>query len=131
MNDAPEIAVVGGGIGGGALATVLARDGRSVAVLERDPRAVDRVRGEFMAPWGVAEAERLGLLDTLRNTGGVSDTTKQSCRSKPKRPRSICARRIQLEQGRSAPATRRCAKRYVPPQPAPVRRSCAGYGMLP
>jgi 2-polyprenyl-6-methoxyphenol hydroxylase-like FAD-dependent oxidoreductase len=39
-------------------------------VLERDLRAVDRVRGEFMAPWGVAEADRLGLLDILRGAGG-------------------------------------------------------------
>ena len=56
MIDEPEIAVVGGGIGGAALATVLARRGLTVVVLERDIRPVDRVRGEFMAPWGVAEA---------------------------------------------------------------------------
>jgi 2-polyprenyl-6-methoxyphenol hydroxylase-like FAD-dependent oxidoreductase len=65
MIQGPEIAIVGGGIGGGALATVLARNGLSVAVLERDLCAVDRVRGEFMAPWGVAEAARLDLLDIL------------------------------------------------------------------
>src|SRR5262245_44185692 len=74
MSDAPEIAIVGGGIGGGALAAAVAREGLSVAVLERDLRAVDRVRGEFMAPWGVAEAERLGLLDILHSTGGVYAT---------------------------------------------------------
>lgn len=74
MINEPEVAIVGGGIGGGALATVLARDGLSVAVLERDLRAVDRVRGEFMAPWGVAEAARLGVLDLLRDTGGVHAT---------------------------------------------------------
>jgi 2-polyprenyl-6-methoxyphenol hydroxylase-like FAD-dependent oxidoreductase len=74
MIDEPEVAIVGGGIGGGALATVLARSGLSVAVLERDVRAVDRVRGEFMAPWGVAEAARLGVLDILRDTGGVHAT---------------------------------------------------------
>jgi 2-polyprenyl-6-methoxyphenol hydroxylase-like FAD-dependent oxidoreductase len=69
--DEPEIAVVGGGIGGAALATVLARRGLTVVVLERDIRPVDRVRGEFMAPWGVAEAASLGLLDTLRDAGGI------------------------------------------------------------
>ena len=74
MIEGPEIAIVGGGIGGGALATVLARNGLSVAVLERDLCAVDRVRGEFMAPWGVAEAARLDLLDILRSTGGVHAT---------------------------------------------------------
>ena len=38
MADAPEIVIVGGGIGGGALATVLARQGLSVVVIERDLR---------------------------------------------------------------------------------------------
>jgi 2-polyprenyl-6-methoxyphenol hydroxylase-like FAD-dependent oxidoreductase len=57
---------VGGGIGGGALATVLARHGLSVAVLERDLHPVDRVRGEWMAPWGVTEAASLEILDILR-----------------------------------------------------------------
>ena len=71
MIDEPEIAVVGGGIGGAALATVVARRGLTVVVLERDIRPVDRVRGEFMAPWGVAEAASLGLLDTLRDAGGI------------------------------------------------------------
>jgi 2-polyprenyl-6-methoxyphenol hydroxylase-like FAD-dependent oxidoreductase len=71
MIDEPEIAIVGGGIGGAALATVLARHGLAITVLERDVRPVDRVRGEFMAPWGVAEAARLGLLDILCSTGGV------------------------------------------------------------
>jgi 2-polyprenyl-6-methoxyphenol hydroxylase-like FAD-dependent oxidoreductase len=66
----PEIVIVGGGVAGGALATVLARKGRSVALLERDQRHVDRVRGEWMAPWGVAEAVRLGLLDDFHAAGG-------------------------------------------------------------
>lgn len=74
MCNQPEIVIVGGGIGGGALATVLARAGLSVAVLERDLEPVDRVRGEFMAPWGVAEAARLGLLEKLSCTGGVFAT---------------------------------------------------------
>jgi 2-polyprenyl-6-methoxyphenol hydroxylase-like FAD-dependent oxidoreductase len=66
----PEIAIVGGGIGGSALATVLARQGLSVAVLERDLHPVDRVRGEWMAPWGVTEAADLEILDILRADAG-------------------------------------------------------------
>jgi menaquinone-9 beta-reductase len=65
MADTPEIVIIGGGIGGGAAATVLARQGLSVAVLERDISPVDRVHGEFMAPWGVTMADRLGVLDIL------------------------------------------------------------------
>lgn len=48
----PEIVIVGGGIGGGALATVLVRNGIEVVVLERETSYPDRVRGEFIAPWG-------------------------------------------------------------------------------
>jgi 2-polyprenyl-6-methoxyphenol hydroxylase-like FAD-dependent oxidoreductase len=68
--ESPDIVIVGGGIGGGALATVLARHGLTVAVLERDPHPVDRVRGEWMAPWGVTEAATLGILDILRTGAG-------------------------------------------------------------
>ncbi len=71
MPEPYDVIIVGGGIAGNALATVLARQGISVAVLERDLAPVDRVRGEFMAPWGVAELRRLGLLDTLRSAGGL------------------------------------------------------------
>jgi menaquinone-9 beta-reductase len=31
---------------------------------------VDRVRGEFIVPWGVAEAQTLGILDVLESAGG-------------------------------------------------------------
>jgi 2-polyprenyl-6-methoxyphenol hydroxylase-like FAD-dependent oxidoreductase len=71
MPEAHDVVIVGGGMAGSALATVLARQGIAVAVLERDLAPVDRVRGEFMAPWGVAELKRLGLLDTLRAAGGI------------------------------------------------------------
>jgi 2-polyprenyl-6-methoxyphenol hydroxylase-like FAD-dependent oxidoreductase len=66
----PDVVIIGAGIAGGALATVLARDGLQVLVLERTLQHEDRVRGEFMAPWGVAEAIRLDLLDVLRAAGG-------------------------------------------------------------
>ncbi len=71
MSETHDVVIVGGGIAGGALATVLARSGIAVAVLERDLVPLDRVRGEFMAPWGVAELKRLGLLETLAIAGGV------------------------------------------------------------
>ncbi len=70
MTGGVDVVVVGGGIAGGALATALAGAGRSVTVLERSTEYRDRVRGEYMQPWGVAEARRLGLLDVLLAAGG-------------------------------------------------------------
>lgn len=65
-----DLIVVGGGIGGGALATVMARAGRSVLLLEQSEVFEDKVRGEWISPWGVAETRRLGIYDTLIGAGG-------------------------------------------------------------
>ena len=62
-------------VAGGALATRMARDGFSVLMLERTLVDVDRIRGEFIAPWGVQEATQLGILDDLLAAGG-NYTTK-------------------------------------------------------
>jgi len=69
-----EVVIIGGGIAGNALAAVLARAGRAVLVLERSTVYRDRVRGELVKPWGVAEARRLGLHETLMRIGGVHHT---------------------------------------------------------
>jgi 2-polyprenyl-6-methoxyphenol hydroxylase-like FAD-dependent oxidoreductase len=68
--DNPEVVIVGAGIGGSALATVLARAGISTLVLEKSTVHIDHVRGEWLAPWGVKETQRLGLYDTLIGAGG-------------------------------------------------------------
>ncbi len=65
-----DLVIVGGGIGGSALATVMARAGKRVLLLERSEVFEDRVRGEWIAPWGVVEVQRLGLYDLLRAAGG-------------------------------------------------------------
>jgi 2-polyprenyl-6-methoxyphenol hydroxylase-like FAD-dependent oxidoreductase len=65
-----DLIIVGGGIGGSGLATVMARAGRRVLLLERSEAFEDRVRGEWIAPWGVAEVQRLGLYDLLMAAGG-------------------------------------------------------------
>lgn len=56
-----DVVIVGGGIGGSALATALAGDGLDVVVLEASEIYVDRVRGESIQPWGVKEARELGV----------------------------------------------------------------------
>lgn len=65
-----DVVVVGAGIGGSALAGALAKAGLSVLVLERQVEYTDHVRGEYLQPWGVAEAQRLGVLDALVSAGG-------------------------------------------------------------
>jgi 2-polyprenyl-6-methoxyphenol hydroxylase-like FAD-dependent oxidoreductase len=65
-----DLVIVGGGIGGAALAAVMAGKGRSVLVLEQSTVFEDRVRGEWIAPWGVREVRRLGLYGTLLGAGG-------------------------------------------------------------
>jgi 2-polyprenyl-6-methoxyphenol hydroxylase-like FAD-dependent oxidoreductase len=60
-----DVVIVGGGIAGSGLAVLLARAGVEVLVLEKQDRYRDRVRGEFMPPWGYAELAAAGLLDVV------------------------------------------------------------------
>jgi 2-polyprenyl-6-methoxyphenol hydroxylase-like FAD-dependent oxidoreductase len=65
-----EVVIVGAGIAGGSLATALARRGKSVLLLDKSLVHKDVVRGEFLVPWGVEEATKLGVLDVLADAGG-------------------------------------------------------------
>jgi 2-polyprenyl-6-methoxyphenol hydroxylase-like FAD-dependent oxidoreductase len=56
-----DIAVIGGGIAGAALDHSMAKAGARVLVSEAETQFKDRVRGEVLVPWGVAEAQELGL----------------------------------------------------------------------
>jgi 2-polyprenyl-6-methoxyphenol hydroxylase-like FAD-dependent oxidoreductase len=56
-----DIALIGGGIASAALAHSMSRAGARVLVCEAETQFKDRVRGEVVVPWGVAEAQALGL----------------------------------------------------------------------
>ena len=65
-----DIITIGGGLGGVALAKAMAERGARVLVLESETHFRDRVRGEVMVSWGVAEAKELGLYEVMRAAGG-------------------------------------------------------------
>jgi len=65
-----DLVIVGGGIAGGALATVMARAGATVLLLERQLAYRDHVRGEILWPWGVRVARVLGIEQVLLEGGG-------------------------------------------------------------
>ena len=65
-----DVAIVGGGIGGSSLGSILAQAGLNVLILERETEFKDRVRGEWIAPWGVSELKTIGLYDLLMEAGG-------------------------------------------------------------
>ncbi|HLY63438.1 MAG TPA: NAD(P)/FAD-dependent oxidoreductase [Terriglobia bacterium] len=70
MAKSHDLIVVGGGLAGSTLAKCLAERGASVLVLEREVEFKDRVRGEFVIPWGVAEMRALHLDSLLRRKVG-------------------------------------------------------------
>ena len=78
MSERYDLIVVGGGIAGSSLAGRVASTGARVLVLERETQFRDRVRGEWVAPWGVLELERLGILDVLRQRADAHELTHQS-----------------------------------------------------
>jgi 2-polyprenyl-6-methoxyphenol hydroxylase-like FAD-dependent oxidoreductase len=70
-SDIYDIATIGGGLGSSALAKGMAEAGKRVLVLEREQVFKDRVRGEYMSPWGVAEAQKLGIHELIKNSCGT------------------------------------------------------------
>ena len=66
-----DIITIGGGLGGAALAKVMAEHGASVLVLESETNFKDRIRGEVIMGWGVVDAIDLGIYDCLKAAGGV------------------------------------------------------------
>jgi 2-polyprenyl-6-methoxyphenol hydroxylase-like FAD-dependent oxidoreductase len=61
-----DIITVGGGVAASTLAKVMAERGARVLVLEREKQFKDRVRGEAVVSWGVAEANELGICRLLQ-----------------------------------------------------------------
>ncbi|KAL8706168.1 MAG: hypothetical protein Q9201_000746 [Fulgogasparrea decipioides] len=66
-----DVIIVGAGILGTSLAVTLARQGRSVILLEKSLKEPDRIVGELLQPGGVQALEKLGLRDCLEDIDGI------------------------------------------------------------
>lgn len=71
-----DVLIVGGGIAGGALGAVLAERGFRIAIVERAPVFKDRIRGEYVHPWGVQEIEALGIDQFVLDHAGALPVPK-------------------------------------------------------
>ena len=67
MSQSYDLIVIGGGVAGAALAAGMATGGARTLVLESEESFRDRVRGEAIMPWGVAEVRLLGLETVLES----------------------------------------------------------------
>lgn len=65
MNDSYDVVVIGGGPAGSTVATLVAEQGHSVLVAERDPFPRFKI-GESLMPASYHTFERLGVLDELK-----------------------------------------------------------------
>ena len=70
-NHISDVIIVGAGILGCALAITLARQGRSVTLLEKSLKEPDRIVGELLQPGGVAALEKLGIRGCLEEIDAV------------------------------------------------------------
>ena len=66
-----DVVIVGAGVFGCAAAFALAKQGRSVILLERSLKQPDRIVGELLQPGGVSALEKLGLSDCLEEIDSV------------------------------------------------------------
>jgi len=64
-----DVAIVGAGPGGCALAATLSRTGLDVVLLEQSTFPRDKICGDFVSPTGLALLDRLGCLNSIERAG--------------------------------------------------------------
>lgn len=67
-----DVVIVGAGVFGCAVAVALARQGRSVILLERSLKEPDRIVGELLQPGGVSALKKLGLFGCIEDIDAIS-----------------------------------------------------------
>jgi 2-polyprenyl-6-methoxyphenol hydroxylase-like FAD-dependent oxidoreductase len=70
MNTDFDLIIIGGGIGGATLGRAMALAKRRVLIVEKETQFKDRVRGEAIHPWGIAELQALGVYELLHTACG-------------------------------------------------------------
>ena len=81
-----DVCIVGAGVTGAALGAMLARNGLSVVVVEKEMRTTEKIVGELLQPEGVRQLQRMGLGHCLENidaqviTGYHLTAGEQQCR---------------------------------------------------
>ena len=118
-----DVAVIGGGLAGAAIATHLGRAGREVVIFERAPDWRWRAGGVFTSPATVAALRRLGLDGGGPRPGrppGARDAGRDTARRRV--PPDLRRPRHARGAGRSA-SIGRCSTRFsssLPRRPAPT-----------
>jgi len=77
MTEDPDAIIVGAGIIGCSLAVTLAKQGRTVVLIERDWSEPDRIVGELLQPGGVQALTELGLRDCLEGIDAIPENGYQ------------------------------------------------------
>lgn len=69
----PDAIIIGAGVAGCSLAVALAKQHRSIVLIERDMSEPDRIVGELLQPGGVKALHELGLGDCLEGIGAIPE----------------------------------------------------------
>ncbi len=88
-----DAVIIGGGLSGATLGKELASAGHEVLIIEKEAQFRDRIRGEQMHPWGIAEARKLGIYDLLKQSCAheVRFTDLRIAGAPPAPPRDLVA----------------------------------------
>ena len=128
-----DLIVVGGGVAGSSLARRMAADGARVLVVERETEFRDRIRGEALQPWGVAEARKLGVAQALELAAAELRWFEQSINGQRAFRRDLVATTIPAEAmwGMYHPSMQEMLLKLAVAAGAEVRRGVTAQQVTP